>query len=226
MSGIATRSRSRIGLTRCCSTGIPPRSSPPIPRIRTRYSEGESRAKTLIQVSSACRYTPAPLPSRTSESTLNRPRSPTAVGGEIERCGRLVGMKAYSVDLRKRVVAAVERGSSTAQVAQTFGIGLATVKRWVARRRRDPEDDLEPRKAPGQAPSITTEQHPRLCKQLESNPTATVAEHARLWNEAHQASVSQWTLGRAIRRLGWTRKKGVWDPPNGTRRRGSSTGRG
>lgn len=148
---------------------------------------------------------------------------PTAVGSDIEPRGRLVGMRAYSMDLRKRVVAAVGRGDSTAQVAQTFGVGLATVKRWVARRRRDPQDTLEPKEAPGQTPNITTVQHAELCRQLESNPTATVAEHARLWNDAHGTSLSQWTLGRAVRRLGWTRKKGVWEPPSGTRSRGGAT---
>ena len=115
-------------------------------------------------------------------------------------------------------------GSSAAEVSETFAVGLATVKRWVARRRRDAGDDLEPRKAPGQAPGIMAEQHAELWRQLESNPTATAAEHSRLWNRAHGTSLSQRTLGRAIRRLGWTRKKGVWEPPSGTSGRGSGTG--
>ncbi len=43
-------------------------------------------------------------------------------------------MKAYTVDLRERVVAAVQKGRSKQDVAETFGVGLASVKRWVARR--------------------------------------------------------------------------------------------
>ncbi len=133
-------------------------------------------------------------------------------------------MKAYSVDLRKRVVEAVEGGAPRAEVAGTFGVGLATLKRWVARRRRDPEDDLSPKAPPGRSPSIAREQRAELWAQLEGHRTATIAEHAGLWNEAHKTSLSQWTLGRAIRRLGWTRKKGVWEPPSGTSRRGSGIG--
>jgi transposase len=133
-------------------------------------------------------------------------------------------MKAYSVDLRKRVVEAVESGAPRAEVAGTFGVGLATLKRWVARRRRDPEDDLLPRTPPGQSPSIAPEQCAELWAQLEGHRTATVAEHAGLWNEAHSTNLSQWTLGRAIRRLGWTRKKGVWEPPSATRKPGPSIG--
>jgi transposase len=40
-------------------------------------------------------------------------------------------MKAYSVDLREKIVAAVRRGKSKAQVALTFGVGDTSVKRYV-----------------------------------------------------------------------------------------------
>ena len=120
------------------------------------------------------------------------------------------------------MVAAVERGTPNAEVAEVFGVGLATVKRWVARKRRDPDDDLTPRTPPGQHPSIGPQQHAELWSQLEANPTATAEQHARLWNETHGTTLSQWTLGRAIRRLGWTRKKGVWEPASATRGRGLS----
>jgi transposase len=137
-----------------------------------------------------------------------------------------MGMKAYSVDLRERAVAAVQKGRSKQDVADTFGVGLATVKRWVARRKRDPDDDLAPRVPPGQVPSIGPQHAEALTAQLAANPTATAERHARLWNEAHGTGLSQWTLGRAIRALGWTRKKGRWEPPSATRGPGPSTGSG
>ncbi len=41
-------------------------------------------------------------------------------------------MKAYSVDLREKIVAAVTgRGMSKAQAARTFGVGATSVKRYV-----------------------------------------------------------------------------------------------
>ena len=40
-------------------------------------------------------------------------------------------MDAYSLDLRKKIVEAKERGMSTAEVAQTFGVGASTVKRYA-----------------------------------------------------------------------------------------------
>ena len=44
--------------------------------------------------------------------------------------------RAYSLDLRERVVAAVERGGlSCHQSAAQFGVGVSTAINWVRRRR-------------------------------------------------------------------------------------------
>ena len=41
----------------------------------------------------------------------------------------------YSLDLRERVVAAVERGRSCRSVASIFGVSVASVVKWAQRRR-------------------------------------------------------------------------------------------
>jgi transposase len=38
-------------------------------------------------------------------------------------------MKAYSIDLREKILAAVRRGMSKAPAARTFGVGATSVKR-------------------------------------------------------------------------------------------------
>ena len=40
-------------------------------------------------------------------------------------------MKAYSLDLRTRVIAAVEAGTPLVGAAERFAVGVATVRRWV-----------------------------------------------------------------------------------------------
>jgi transposase len=47
--------------------------------------------------------------------------------------------KALSIDLRERVIAAVEAGASCRQAAARFGVGAATAIRWQARFRQEGE---------------------------------------------------------------------------------------
>ena len=63
-------------------------------------------------------------------------------------------MNAYSLDLRKKIVEAKERGMSTAEVARTFGVGLSTVKRYAAAAREGGSRSLR-RSAPAPNRSST-----------------------------------------------------------------------
>ncbi len=129
-------------------------------------------------------------------------------------------MKTYSVDLRQRVVAAVERGVRREQVVETFGVSLSTIKRYLRRKRVGA--GLTPKPRRGRTPKITGERHAELEAQLRAHDTATLAEHARMWQRSHGTPLSIWAMHRAIKRLGWTRKKGRWAPPSGMRRPGPS----
>jgi transposase len=115
-------------------------------------------------------------------------------------------MKAYSVDLRERVLAALDRGMPRSEVVSTFQVSLATLKRWHTARRAT--GDFTPqRPSGGFEPTITPDQHQQLRAQVAAFPDATLAEHAAHWNAAHATTISQWTIGRAIRGLGLSRKK-------------------
>lgn len=46
---------------------------------------------------------------------------------------RLRNIKTYSQDLRERMLAAVHRGMPEKEAVRTFGVSLATVKRWLNR---------------------------------------------------------------------------------------------
>ena len=60
-------------------------------------------------------------------------------------------MDAYSLDLRKKIVAAKERGMPTTEVARTFGVGLSSVKRYAAAAREG--KPLAPKRRPALNPS-------------------------------------------------------------------------
>lgn len=114
-------------------------------------------------------------------------------------------MKAYSVDLRERVLMACDSGVSVAGVARTFNIGYATVRRYQAQ--REERGTLVPKPIPGRPALIPREQYTDLVAQLEANDDATLAEHCQLWEKSHGVKVSEATMCRTIANTGWTRKK-------------------
>jgi transposase len=61
-------------------------------------------------------------------------------------------MNAYSEDLRKKIVEAVERGMPKIEAAKTFGVGISSVKRYVAVARAG--RSLAPKKRPGSKPKL------------------------------------------------------------------------
>jgi transposase len=114
-------------------------------------------------------------------------------------------MRAYSPDLRVRVLAAVDRGQPQAEVARTFQVSLASLKRW--RKQRREVGHVAPKPIPGPPAPKGAALAAALLPQLQAHPDATLEEHCRLWEQTRQMRVSPATLSRAIRRYGWTRKK-------------------
>ncbi len=99
------------------------------------------------------------------------------------------------------------------QVVATFGVSLATLKRWLVLRRTA---TLTPKASSGRQRTIPVAQHAALWAQLEAHPDATLEHHTQVWNTTYGVALSYRTLGRAITRLGWTRKKRRWVPPSAT----------
>ncbi len=114
-------------------------------------------------------------------------------------------MQPYSVDLRTRVLSALDAGMTRADAVRIFQVSLGSIKRWLHLRRT--KGDLTPLRPSGRATIITSDQQTLLRIQLEAAPDATLAEHAALWNADQGTSLSPWTIARAFRRLGWSRKK-------------------
>src|SRR5215217_1597730 len=62
--------------------------------------------------------------------------SPTACCDEDGLDGNHGAMKAYSKDLRQKIVDAIQRGMPKAQAARTFGVGISTLKRYATKAQR------------------------------------------------------------------------------------------
>jgi transposase len=96
----------------------------------------------------------------------------------------------------------------TAEVARTFGVGLSTVKRYAATARQG--KSLAPKKRPGSKPKLDEAAQKLLEADLQERPAATLPQRREfLWRVAG-VDVSDSTVSRMLKRLGWTRKKDRW----------------
>ncbi len=118
-----------------------------------------------------------------------------------------LAMKAYSVDLREKIVAAVRRGMSKAQVARTFGVGTTSVKRYV--KLADEGKPLTPGKASGKQSKLGESGTRLLEEDLRARPTVNYRQRAEHLFKLLGVKISETTICRAIKRLGYTRKRSV-----------------
>jgi transposase len=124
-------------------------------------------------------------------------------------------MRAYSEDLRQRIVQAVHEGVSRATVAQQFRVSRRTVDRYLRQVRQTGQ--LTPGRSSGRPRLLAAGDEAHLRAQLAAQPAARLDTHCRTWAERTGVVCSQATMSRAIARLGWTRKKGQWQPVSAMR---------
>ena len=130
-------------------------------------------------------------------------------------------MKAYSVDLRERVVRAVDQGKPRCEIVDMLGVSLATIKRYLKQRRES--GHVRPKAIPGRPASKGAALQAGLLAQLQAHPDVSLETHCQIWESEHGMHVSTSTMSRMILAVGWTRKKSRWQPVNG-RRRNERTG--
>jgi transposase len=123
-------------------------------------------------------------------------------------------MKSYSEDLRRKIVAAVERGMSKTEAARLFDVSLSSVKRYSRMARQG--NSLAPKKRPGRTPKVDEKAKTLLNEDMKERPAATIAERIRFLQSITGERLSYSTIRRLLKRLGWSRKKGVWVQQNET----------
>lgn len=107
-------------------------------------------------------------------------------------------MRTYSVDLRERIVAAVDGGQARREVARRFEVSLATSSNYLRLRRAT--GGLAPRPRAGDRPAIGPARYPQLVAQLRADPDATLEQHGERWAASTGQTVSVSTMWRTIAR--------------------------
>ena len=114
---------------------------------------------------------------------------------------------ALSLDLRIRAITAYEQGNgSLHSVASCFGIGHASLSRWIKRKRSTGLPERLPRGG-GTPRRVQADDEALLRAWLREDPSITQHRLAHRLSEATGRSVSQQTICRTIQRMGQTLKK-------------------
>jgi transposase len=125
-------------------------------------------------------------------------------------------MRAYSQDLREKVLRAVDQGHSREEIVELFGVSQATIRRYLKQRRET--GSVAHKAIAGRPPKKLGPLQAELVEQLRAHDDLRLEDHCRLWEQSHGVKVSTATMSRAIKRVGWTRKKRRWVPLNVVRK--------
>jgi transposase len=121
-------------------------------------------------------------------------------------------MKAYSMDLRERVLAACDAGRGTQAVAEAFSVSPSWVRRLKQRRRQPGQVAPRPQRH-GPVPGWQTHAD-AIRAAVAAHPDATLREY----RERHGLPLSRSALARALAALGLSRKKSRRGRPSKTAR--------
>ena len=117
-------------------------------------------------------------------------------------------MRAYSIDLREKVLRAADQGYAREEIIKLLGVSRATIKRYLKQRRDT--GTIAPKAIPGRTPKKLGLLQADLAAQLQAHDDLRLEDQCRLWEQTHGVHLSTSTMSEAIKRLGWTRKKRRW----------------
>ena len=119
--------------------------------------------------------------------------------------------RSLSVDLRRRVVDAIEGGLSCRAAAQRFGVSASSAIRWRAMERR--EGDIRPKRQGGDRHSQRIETHAELILSAVAAKTDITLSELRERLKERGVAVAIGTLWRLVKaRICWKRGAGMTLP--------------
>src|SRR4028119_1195998 len=111
--------------------------------------------------------------------------------------------KAYSLDLRLRVLAAIDAGLSKMQAHRTFHISRSTIDDWLKLRTQTGSVQVPERRSGRH--SLGAQEGFRAF--AERHQHSTLEQMRQAWQQETQQRVSTMSFSRALRQRGYTRKK-------------------
>ena len=111
---------------------------------------------------------------------------------------------AYSLDLREKAITAIDRGEKKSHVSRTLKISRNTLDLWL--KRREETGSLAPKTPAQKGPTPKINDLVAFKQFATEHGHLTARRMAELWPEP----ISDVTLGKALKRIEFTRKKDLW----------------
>lgn len=109
----------------------------------------------------------------------------------------------YSYDLRMKVIKAIDEGMIKTQVSRIFKISRNTINLWLKRRKETGDYQAKEGYQLGHGAKITDLENFREFARQHGHQTQE--EMAQAWAE----DISDKTIGKALKKIGFTRKKNL-----------------
>ena len=132
-------------------------------------------------------------------------------------------MKAYSLDLRERIVAACDEGATEEEAALRFGVSEDSVQRYKRRRRET--GSLAPTIQTGRTPKIREEEREEFLALVASKTDWSLDSIGDAWQERNGFKPSISVLSDTCKRFKITFKKRLVSPAKETPESDPSSGK-
>lgn len=123
-------------------------------------------------------------------------------------------MKPYSLDLRQRIVASLDKGLSVRQVCEQFAVSHDSVQRY---RKLAGAGTLSAKPIPGKTSRLQPEQEGGFIAMIQEHPDFTLEQFQHEWLERSGVWLPKSTLHDHLKRLGGRFKKRAVSRMNGAR---------
>lgn len=114
-------------------------------------------------------------------------------------------MRAFGEDIRERVLNALERGQTAAQVAKRYELSKRTVERW--RTRCEKEGERTSRQIGGHLISRLAQHEEALREWIRTEPGLTLEQLTERLQEQREVGIGVARLGRFLNQIGLRFKK-------------------
>lgn len=112
----------------------------------------------------------------------------------------------YSYDLRKKVIEAIDGGMKKTQASKIFKISRNTINLWL--NKREETGDYQAKKGYQQGYGAKIQDLDKFKEFARKHGSQTQKEMAAAW----EGEISDLTIGKALRKIGFTRKKNLRIP--------------